>query len=124
MIEGRGYLLWDGECRLCRHAAALAVRIDRRAVFAVRPHQEFADAELATVGLTHAICDRALQCVLPSGQVLSGARAVNAFLRRFPLLWPFGFLAEALPLVLVAETIVYWLVAKNRHALADLLRLR
>ncbi len=124
MIAGRAYLLWDGECRLCRHAAAFAKRIDRRARFAIRPHQDFTDAELATVGLSHEICDRALQCVLPSGQVRAGARAINAFLRGFWFTAPIGILAEAIPLVLVAESIGYALVARNRHWIADRLRLR
>ncbi len=124
MIEGRGYLLWDGECRFCRHAVKLAFRIDRKAKFAIRPHQDFSDEELATVGLTHERCYEALQCVLPSGEVKSGAFAVNAFLRRFRFTAPLGFLAEALPLVLVAEIVAYKLVARNRHWLADRLGMR
>jgi predicted DCC family thiol-disulfide oxidoreductase YuxK len=124
VIEGRGYLLWDGECRFCRHAVKLAFRIDRKATFAIRPHQDFTDAELATVGLTRERCYGALQCVLPSSEVKSGAFAINAFLRRFPSTAPFGFLAEALPLVLVAEIVAYTLIARNRHRLADLFGMR
>ena len=108
------HVIFDGDCAFCSSCARfLAARV--RPSVSVRPWQE---VELESLGLTAVECAEALQCVaVPSGEKVSGHRAVAAALRscRFP--WSIIGRVIGRRVMSPLGSLVYRLVATNRHRL-------
>lgn len=109
-------LVFDGDCGMCTTLAGFVERYVRAADgdFEVAPWQRL---DLATLGLTPAQCEEALQWVLPNGMQFAAQDAVARVLLRGYLWWrPFG-LVLMLPGVNQLAGMVYRWVAANRHRL-------
>lgn len=118
-ISKQAYLLFDGDCGICSWSAQQAPKIDRRKLFVVQPYQSIAETELQNFGITYDQCDKKVHVIARSGKVYRGAFGVNYFCWQF---WPWKLLVVliyAIPIVLVAELIVYAWVARNRHRLSQ-----
>lgn len=118
--RGREYMLWDGDCGFCRRCKDLAQALDTDG-FVYEPYQNFSDAQLKTVGLSHHRCARELKVVSRTGRVFGGAFAVNYFLWKQPKLRLLVLLGAACPLLLLLEVVGYKIVAENRTLFSRLL---
>lgn len=120
----QAYLLFDGDCGICSWSAQWVQAIDRRKLFVVQPYQSFPETELQPLGITYAQCAKKMQVISRRGKVYRGAFGVNYFLWQY---WPWKMLVAliyAVPIVLVAELIVYAIVASQRHRLSQWLGLQ
>ncbi|MFP4501950.1 MAG: thiol-disulfide oxidoreductase DCC family protein [Candidatus Hydrogenedentota bacterium] len=113
-------LIYDGECPLCLRARDwLAARVPAD-VFTFVPCQSETRAQQAPQ-VTYAQCMRAMQLVLPDGTVYAGAAALPHILRHVPR-WRLLAGVFALPGVRSLTPPLYRVVARNRGALAGLLK--
>ena len=103
-------LLWDGECGFCRRSVQWAERHDTGHAFRAVPYQE-APSPPMTPEL-RAACGRAVHVVTPDGRVLRAGRACLWVLERTG--YPFLARVLALPPLVWAVEVGYWLVARNR----------
>jgi predicted DCC family thiol-disulfide oxidoreductase YuxK len=110
-VTGPALLLWDGECGFCRRSVAWAERRDTAHAFQAVPYQQ-APSPPMTPEL-RAACSRAVHLVTPGGTVLRAGRACLWVLERtgYPLLSR----VLALPPLVWAVELGYWLVARNRR---------
>ena len=102
--------VFDGDCAFCSTCARF---IERRIPTSatVRPWQR---ADLATLGLTPAACEEAVQWVAPDGTVSSGVAAIGRLLVDAGSFWrPLGWPLLVPPLSWVGPP-VYRLIARNR----------
>lgn len=108
------YLLFDGDCGVCSALSDVAVKMDRRGKYIIKPYFEFPEDELKKFGITYADCSRGIQVVSRTGHVYRAAFGLNHFLfNQFP--WTIAAaLIYALPILLLLEIIGYRLVAWNR----------
>ena len=117
-------LIYDGDCGFCEFAVRLAVRFDRLEQFSYRPWQSLSAAEFVAFGVTPDDCASAVRIVTADGGALSGAEAINYFLRQRPIGRFVVGLLEAAPLLLALEVRLYRLIADNRRKISWLLGLR
>jgi predicted DCC family thiol-disulfide oxidoreductase YuxK len=109
----RPVLIYDGDCAFCTKCVEF---MDKHIPF--KPVVDaWQLADLDSLGLTPAECERALQWVEPNGQKRAGAAAVGMLLVRSGLPWSIlGWPCLIPPLSWVAEG-AYRLIAANRHRL-------
>ncbi|MDZ7269012.1 MAG: DUF393 domain-containing protein [candidate division KSB1 bacterium] len=112
------FLLFDGDCGLCRFCADHARRMAARGCWRIMPFQNFSDAELLALGVTRTQCTRRLHAVSRSGRVYRGAFAVNFFLWRHPPWTLLVMLCHAVPVLLLLEIIIYAVIARYRQRLS------
>lgn len=107
-----GLLVFDGDCGFCTSAVAFARRWIGSDIEAV-PWQH---ADLASLGLTEAGCQEAVQYRDNDGSWSSAGAAVIALLRDARPPW--SWLGQVLAFSAVARVVelVYVFVAKNRHS--------
>ncbi len=107
-------LIYDGECGLCRAAAATLTRWDREHRIALVAFQD--RERVSRFGIALPALAAAMHLVLPDGRVLAGADAIPELLRRLPgrrwMAWAFA-LPGARPL---ARRVYAWIAAR-RHCL-------
>jgi predicted DCC family thiol-disulfide oxidoreductase YuxK len=118
--RGRKYLLWDGDCGFCARSVELAHRLNA-GDFELVSYQSIPETELRVLGLSHHRCSQELKAITANGQVLGGAFAVNYFLWFHPQWRAFIALLYALPILILAEVVVYRIVAQNRGAISRVL---
>jgi len=119
MDANRHWVLWDGDCGLCRAAADWVRRRDRGGRLAVAAWQR-APSPPMTEALA-AACRQAVQVVTRDGTVLAGAEAVAFVLGEVG--WPrWARLLTRPPLRWVLRQAYAWL-ARHRGALSRLLGL-
>ena len=113
--EGRGLLIFDGDCGFCTTSARFATRwVDRRGRYAVVPWQQ---TDVARYGLTEADCIQAAQFVRPDGSVRAGHLAIADGLVHGAAPWrPVGHVL-ALPGISRLAARAYTWVADHRYAL-------
>jgi predicted DCC family thiol-disulfide oxidoreductase YuxK len=116
--DKRARLLYDGDCGVCARTAEILQRLDSNHDFIIQPYGSFTEEWLAQYGLSYDKCSKRAYCISPGGKVWGGAFAVNYFFfKRFP--WCLlVFLVYAIPPLLVAELIGYYLVARNRYRIS------
>ncbi len=104
-------LLWDGECGFCRRSVEWAERHDTGNAFRALPYQQ-APSPPMTPEL-RAACARAVHVLTADGAVLRAGRACLWVLARTG----HGLLARvlAIPPLVWAVELGYWLVARNRR---------
>jgi predicted DCC family thiol-disulfide oxidoreductase YuxK len=98
--------------------------MDRRKLFVVQPYQSVPESQLQRFNITYEQCDKKLHIISQSGKVYRGAFGVNYFCWHY---WPWKLLVlfiYAIPVLLVAELMVYAWVARNRHQLSQWLGLK
>lgn len=111
-------LLFDGDCGVCSKSAEIARRIARRSGYQVEPYQRYSEEELAPLGLDYARCSKRVKAITRHGRVLSGAFAVNHFCWRHPAWAIIPIVIYLLPPLLLAELILYDIVAYNRQRIS------
>ena len=126
MIEpgNQAYLLFDGDCGICSWSAEQVQKMDRRKLFVVQPYQSIPESELQKFGITYEQCDEKLHVISRHSNVYRGAFGVNYFFWQY---WPWKLLVifiYAIPVLLVAEFMVYAWVARHRHRLSQWLGLK
>lgn len=117
-LQGKGLLLFDGDCGMCSKIAKWCGETDGGEHFCVEPYFEFSEEDLAPHGLTWEDCTKAVQLITPHGKVISGAFAVNHFLWTRPLFKPALAVLYILFPLLALEMLGYAIVAKNRHRIS------
>jgi predicted DCC family thiol-disulfide oxidoreductase YuxK len=118
-LSQRNYLLFDGDCGICSYCAEILERMDQRDLFRITPYQTFSEAELSRFSLDYQQCDQKLQVISKSGRVHGGAFGVNYFCWQY---FPWSVLVALIyliPVILIAELIIYRLIARNRHRLSQ-----
>jgi predicted DCC family thiol-disulfide oxidoreductase YuxK len=120
MVEdkSKALMLFDGNCGICTFFAEFATRIDVKGRFEIVPYQEIPEDELKPFGITHRQCGEKMQVVTPQGQVYSGAFGMNYFFFKNPPWAILIVLFYVIPVFLLAEVIIYWLVARNRERIS------
>jgi len=111
-------LLYDGDCGVCTRTAEILQKLDSGHDFMIQPYRSFAEEWLKQYGLNYEQCSKRAYVISPRGRVWGGAFAVNYFfIKRFP--WCLlVILVYAIPPLLVAELIGYYLVARNRYRIS------
>jgi predicted DCC family thiol-disulfide oxidoreductase YuxK len=113
-MNTRHWLLWDGECGVCRKLVARLQKRDTKGRFTIVPYQD-APAPPMTPAL-RVQSARALQVITRDGTQFSGGRAVLFAMRQtgwFPRLAQF---LSHRPLIWVVDA-AYWVVARYRRYL-------
>jgi predicted DCC family thiol-disulfide oxidoreductase YuxK len=120
MVEDKpkALMLFDGNCGICTFFAEFATRFDVKQRFEIVPYQKIPEEKLNPYRITHRDCGKKMQVVTPQGRVYSGAFGMNYFFFNYPPWSLLIVLFYALPIFLLAEIIVYWLVARNREKLS------
>jgi predicted DCC family thiol-disulfide oxidoreductase YuxK len=109
--QGPELLLWDGTCGFCRRSVDAVLRKDTGHAFLALPYQE-APSPPMTPAL-RAACARSFHVVRADGGVLRAGRAALYVLAR--LGHPVLARVLALPPLVWAVELGYWLVARNRQ---------
>ena len=103
-------LLWDGDCGFCRRSVLWAERRDTKHAFQAIPYQQ-APSPPMTPEL-RAACGRAVHLLTPEGRMLRAGRACLWVLERIG--YPLLARVLAVPPLVWAVELGYWLVARNR----------
>ena len=116
--EKRARILFDGDCGVCNRTAEILEKMDSAHDFIIQPYRSFGEDRLKEYGLSYDKCSKKAYVISSSGRVWGGAFAVNYFLmKRFP--WSLlVILVYAIPPLLLAELVGYYLVAKNRYRIS------
>lgn len=109
-------LIYDGDCGFCTRVAAWAVTGTRVPVTPV-PWQELGDDALGVLGLDSEMTSHAAWWVESDGSLLRGHRAVARALGAGPGWRSVAGRALGLPGVRSVASVVYDVVARNRHLL-------
>ena len=109
-MSSAALLLWDGECGFCRRSVEWAQRRDTGRAFQAVPYQQ-APSPPMTPELRIA-CARAVHLVTPEGELLRAGRACLWVLQRIG--YPVLARVLAVPPLVWAVELGYWLVARNR----------
>lgn len=114
-------IIFDGDCGICTASAQWLRGGFARAVRIV-PSQDVSDLELAAMGLTRRKVQRSVAVCTPRF-ALTGALAVNAALWYAGRLRWLAAAAFVFPPLLLAEMLIYPIVAARRHRISSLLGL-
>ena len=117
MREAPALLLWDGSCGFCRRAVLAVERRDSAHALRALAYQEAPSPPMGPELL--AACARAVHVLTPEGQLLRAGRACLYVLGQ--LGHPLLARLLALPPLVWAVELSYWLVARNRHLVSRLL---
>ncbi len=118
-MEERAWLIWDGECGLCRRCAGWVRSRDRRGALRVAAYQDAPDPPLRPE-LRRRARD-SVMVLAPGGEVLGGGRACVYVLGALGHERAAALLS--LPPAAAAVEAAYRVVAANRGALGRLLTL-
>jgi len=110
-VTAPALLLWDGDCGLCRRSVVWAERRDTGHTFHAVPYQQ-APSPPMTPELRLA-CARAVHLITPEGRMLRAGRACLWVLQKIG--YPVLARVLAIPPLVWAVEVIYWLVARNRR---------
>jgi len=110
-VTAPALLLWDGDCDFCRRSVAWAEQRDAAHAFHAVPYQQTPSPPM-TPELRQA-CARAVHLITPEGRMLRAGRACLWVLQRIG--YPVLARVLAIPPLVWAVEVVYWLVARNRR---------
>jgi predicted DCC family thiol-disulfide oxidoreductase YuxK len=124
-IDSRHILLYDGDCGVCSVFADAAQRLDKKKLFQIMPYQAFPENAKQTYHLSDAMFERGLYLVRPDcGKVHHGVFALNRFFFHFFPFNVFLVFIYAIPVFLLAELLVYRLVAKHRSRISTFMGIK
>src|SRR5574341_15521 len=109
--ESQSYLIYDGDCVVCRNSANILKRLDTKELFTVVPYQDLKNLHLTIPSYLQ--FDSEIHLYTKTGEILKGPRAVIYVLKSTPFKW-FG-LFLGLPFVLPFTREVYYAFASNRY---------
>ena len=84
-MDGRHWILWDGDCGLCKRTVAWIRRRDRDRRFRTTPYQEASSPPMTPE--LNAACGRAVHVVQSDGTILRAGRAVLFILEEIGWGW-------------------------------------
>lgn len=118
MGQGRAVLVFDGDCPVCRGAVDWVRRRSIPGAF------EFLSCRAKEVAvrfpsISTEECLRAMQIVLPGGNVLAGERAVPEILRRTRYAWAASLFG--IPGAGILSRVFYRWIAGHRHGISRLI---
>jgi predicted DCC family thiol-disulfide oxidoreductase YuxK len=122
-FENVALILYDGDCGICEAIIARLRHSSATAQLLYLPSQDFCDAELRALGVSRETLQKTI-AVRTRRFVLRGAPAFNYIMwhtRGFR--WLSG-IAIAFPPLLILESVLYRVVARNRGRLSAFLGLR
>ena len=109
-------VIFDASCGFCQQQVRWLRSLDWRKCLRFVPNDDPAVVKLAPA-VTAADLAAAIQLVLPTGEVRSGAHAFRTIALRVPLLVPLALLLWVPGMLWVGER-VYGLIARNRYVLS------
>ena len=118
-MDDRNWLLWDGECDVCRRSAQWLGERDRRGVLTIIPYQEAPSPPMTPALRVQAA--KAVQLITNHGQRFAGASAILFVLRQMGWHPRVARFLMRRPMIWVAE-MAYRLVARNRRRLGAIMR--
>ncbi len=107
------WLLFDGDCGMCRSTVSWIGRRDKNAQFEIVEFQEALSPPMTPP--LYVVCKKAMHVVTSDGEILRGGRAMMFVLERIN--WGYGILPKFLklpPMIWFVE-LGYRLVAANRQ---------
>lgn len=114
----RHWLVYDGQCRLCRSAVAWIGRLDRRGrILPLDLHREAERVAKRAPQLTREDLLAAVYLITPECEALPGFEAVRRLSRLLPGLWLLAPALHAPGAALIGPALYHW-VSANRHALS------
>ena len=117
--SGRAVLIYDGECPVCRKAVAWITENMRRGAFETIPCRS-GEARKKFPFIEQAVCMKAMQLILPDGEVLSGEKALPEIVKRLKRYSPAAALFDLPGAEILARSFYRWF-ADNRYHIANLL---
>jgi predicted DCC family thiol-disulfide oxidoreductase YuxK len=112
-------LLYDGDCGICSVLIRWARQVDRHHRYDLQPYQSFPAQLKQAYGLSDQQFERGLYWVNPANRrVYHGAFAINRFFLSF---FPYNLgiiLLYLCPLFLLAELVIYAVIAKYRSPIS------
>jgi predicted DCC family thiol-disulfide oxidoreductase YuxK len=78
---GKAVLIYDGNCPICQRAIEWIKGNERKDSFEMLPCQS-EEVRRRFPSIEESVCMRAMELILPDGQILSGERALPEILRR------------------------------------------
>ncbi|GAB4388839.1 MAG: hypothetical protein Kow0025_10530 [Thermodesulfovibrionales bacterium] len=117
--RGRAVLVYDADCPICRRTIGWIEENARKGTIATLPCQS-PEVERRFPSVRRASCMRAMQLVLPGGEVLSGEEAVPEILARLKGYSPAARLFS-LPGTMPVSRALYRWFADRRYHVADIL---
>lgn len=114
MIEIRGWVFYDAECRFCVRGRERFGPLFERRGFRWMPLQTPGTA--ARLGFTDAELMGEMKLLLPDGRVLGGVEAWTKMFRSVWWLWLVGALLGVPVLHWIGAKVYAW-IARNRHCL-------
>lgn len=112
-IPEAAWVLFDGECDLCKSAVQRVQRRDKKRQFRFSPFQSVPKSLIPDA--IRGECRRELKVRMPGGTWISGARA-SLYLLELTGWGAFARLLARPPAIWVAS-VVYWLIARLRRVL-------
>ncbi len=118
------YLFYDGDCGICQKFVDTIAPLRATRRVKVEPYQGLDEAFKQAHKLSDASFEKGMYFLdTETGQVSHGALAFNRFFLQFPPYRYFIWLLYIIPVFLLAEVLVYNLVARNRAAISQRLGL-
>lgn len=116
-MDGQHWILWDGDCGMCRRAIRWIERQDRQQVFRAVPYQQAPSPPMTP--MLAAACEKAVHVIQADGTTLRAGRATLFILENLGWRW-FARLLMLPPMVWFVE-LGYRVVADNRPFFARFL---
>jgi predicted DCC family thiol-disulfide oxidoreductase YuxK len=109
--EPENYLIYDGECAVCRNSVRTLKALDTKKLFAIVPYQKIKELNLTLP--SNLQFDREIHLYTKTREILKGPDAVIHVLKTTGLRW-LGLLL-GLPFIFPFTREVYYAVASNRY---------
>ncbi len=109
--ESQNYLIYDGECAVCRNSVKVVKRLDSKKLFTIVPYQKIKNLNLTLPSDLQ--FDREIHLYTKTGEILKGPDAAIYVLKTTVLRW-LGLLL-GLPFIFPFTREIYYAIASNRY---------
>lgn len=117
--SGTAVLIYDGECPVCQKTVAWIRENMRKDAFEMLSCQA-EETRTRFPSVEQAVCMRAMQLILPDGQVLGGEKALPEIVKRLKRFSPAAAIFELPGSETLTRSFYRWF-ADNRYHIADVL---
>ena len=117
--SGQAVLIYDGECPVCQKTVAWIRENMRKDAFEMLLCQA-EETRTRFPSVEQAVCMRAMQLILPDGQVLGGEKALPEIVKRLKRFSPAAALFDLPGSETLSRSFYRWF-ADNRYHIADVL---